>query len=153
MPDCLQEAAVSFEAGFELQADQQCAYNLVVCAHACGDAPAMQEGFWRLAQVQKMSKPRPPSTTMHAALHAEKCFPWATQVQTPDILLGNEAGDGPSPALSPAERLVDTPTVTNFSYTCWDAHCEYRTQVVILADARQAGAGCRAADSAGAGEQ
>ena len=48
-----QEAASAFEAGFELQPDHQCAYNLAVCPHASGDPEAMRAAFWRLAQVQR----------------------------------------------------------------------------------------------------
>ena len=47
---------MAFEAGFELQPDHQCAYNLAVCAHASGDPGAMREAFWRLVQVPNLGK-------------------------------------------------------------------------------------------------
>ena len=48
-----QEAALAFEGGLELEEDHQCAYNLVLCAHALADTRAMRAAFERLAQVCK----------------------------------------------------------------------------------------------------
>ena len=46
-----QDAALAFEGGLELEEDHQCAYSLVLCARALGDARAVQAAFKRLAQV------------------------------------------------------------------------------------------------------
>jgi hypothetical protein len=110
MLDGVQAAAVSFEAGFELQPDQQCAYNLVVCAHACGDVRTMHKAFMRLAQVQREQVT--PSAGHCLQQHRMLTSPWGKQVQKPDLLVGDEAGERPHPALSPAERWMTPPVAS-----------------------------------------